>query len=342
MATSSDIIGNPTPLVDKVDTREWRLGPKDSETRRVLSCDGGGIRGVMSAVILTRMERDLQNHTQNPDYRLGDYFHVVGGTSTGSILATWVALGLKMVDCLNLYLSKEGADMFEPARWIDNWPLICTITKKFFTKYKVNNLEKTIRRYVQDTKMDSSDSRFLCDLVICAKNATTGRTVFFNSNPGSRWYDQTREICVRDLIRGSIAAPTFFPPHKVRIHDRDVELIDGGVSYNNPSFPLFLECVHDTHGHEFAAREDHLLFISVGTGYAETTVDFDEASTWGTLQWTRYLITRIMEDSSLQQVALMELIGYSPVYKNAEGEIVKGTARVQPAGEQADELSSLF
>ena len=301
------------------------------------------MRGVMSAAMLTKMEQDLQGYMGDPDYRLGHYFDVVGGTSTGSILATWVALGLEMKKCLELYMSDEGAGMFEPARFIDSIPLVGTISKNLATKYKVRNLENTILKYVGDTKMDSKDDRFLCDLVICAKNATTGRTVFFNSNPSSRWYYQTKDMNVRDLIRGSSAAPTYFPPKKVWIYDRHVELIDGGVSYNNPSFPVFLECVHKGHGHEFAAREDRLLFMSVGTGYAETIVDYAKSSTWLTLQWAPYLITRIMEDSSLQQVALMELIGYCPNVKDKNGDIIKGTARKLSANEKeaGNLLSSL-
>lgn len=237
-----EVLGNPTPLVNKGDRECWSKENIEDGKRRILSCDGGGMRGLITAVVLAKMEKDLQEH-YGEEYRLGHYFDVVGGSSTGSILATWIALGLKMQDCVDLYRSKEGAELFIPARPICNRiPFIGNLVNTILTKYKAEKLEETIQKRVKDVKMNSSSGLFLCDLIICAKNMTTRRTIFVNSHPESKWFGVTKDLLVRDLVRGSSAAPTYFPPKKLHINNKPVELVDGGVSYNNPSFPIFIEC----------------------------------------------------------------------------------------------------
>lgn len=66
---------------------------------------------------------------------------------------------------------------------------------------------------------------------------------------------------------------------------------------------------------KFAAKEDKLLFMSCGTGFTNTSVKYDNVSSFNAIQWAPYLIRRIMEDSSLQQITLMELVGRSPNVK---------------------------
>jgi patatin-like phospholipase/acyl hydrolase len=75
-----------------------RLEPKD--TRKLLAIDGGGIRGVLSLLILARIESLLITESGDPDYRLADYFDYVAGTSTGGIVAAGVAMGMSAADIL--------------------------------------------------------------------------------------------------------------------------------------------------------------------------------------------------------------------------------------------------
>src|SRR5437764_448572 len=86
-----------------------RTGP-----RKLLACDGGGIRGIISVEILARIEKELRTASGKPGLVLADYFDYVAGTSTGAIIATLVALGLSMDDIRTFYL-ESGAQMFEPA-----------------------------------------------------------------------------------------------------------------------------------------------------------------------------------------------------------------------------------
>src|ERR1700726_3969133 len=95
-------MGNPlvteTPAFDCA--RDWHLfgpGPK-----RILALDGGGVRGAITVAFLERIEALLSQHQGRP-IRLGDYFHLVGGTSTGSIIAGALALGFTAAQVKDIY-----------------------------------------------------------------------------------------------------------------------------------------------------------------------------------------------------------------------------------------------
>src|SRR6266581_6281523 len=86
-----------------------RSGP-----RKLLAIDGGGIRGVLSLMVLARIESMLIEESNRPDYRLADYFDYVAGTSTGGIIAAGIALGMSVKEILDFYLN-NGAAMFDKA-----------------------------------------------------------------------------------------------------------------------------------------------------------------------------------------------------------------------------------
>src|SRR4029453_18322043 len=87
-----------------------KIGP-----RKLLACDGGGIRGTISIEILARIERGLRKRSGNPKLVLADYFDYVAGTSTGAIIATLIALGYSADKTRDFYL-RSGAEMFHKAR----------------------------------------------------------------------------------------------------------------------------------------------------------------------------------------------------------------------------------
>ena len=71
---------------------------------KLLACDGGGIRGIISIEILARIELELRKSSGNPKLVLADYFDYVAGTSTGAIIATLIALGYSVDQLRDFYL----------------------------------------------------------------------------------------------------------------------------------------------------------------------------------------------------------------------------------------------
>src|ERR1700674_3050590 len=78
--------------------------------RKLLAIDGGGIRGVISLMVLDKIEKLLIEESKRPDYRLADYFDYVSGTSTGGIIAAGVAMGMSVAEILAFYVD-NGAKM---------------------------------------------------------------------------------------------------------------------------------------------------------------------------------------------------------------------------------------
>ena len=127
---------------DKLDN----IGP-----RKLLACDGGGIRGIISIEILSRIESELRKNSGNPKLVLADYFDYVVGTSTGAIIATLIALGYSADETRDFYV-RSGADMFHKAR----------LWERFRTKFEDDKLSNMLRDAIgEDTALGSEKLRTL-------------------------------------------------------------------------------------------------------------------------------------------------------------------------------------
>jgi patatin-like phospholipase/acyl hydrolase len=119
-----------------------------SGPRKLLACDGGGIRGIISIEVLARMESELRKSSGNPKLVLADYFDYVAGTSTGAIIATLIARGYSADEIRDFYL-RSGAAMFHKAR----------LWERFRTKLESDNLSEMLRDVIGvDATLDSTNS----------------------------------------------------------------------------------------------------------------------------------------------------------------------------------------
>jgi hypothetical protein len=231
-----------------------KIGP-----RKLLACDGGGIRGIISIEILARIEAELRKQDNNPKLLLADYFDYVAGTSTGAIIAALIALGYSIDEVRDFYL-RSGAEMFHKAR----------LWERFRTKFEDDKLAEMLRDVIgEDTTLGSDKVRTLLMMVL--RNATTDSPWPLCNNPAAKYNDPSRADCnlklpLWQLVRASTAAPTYFPPEVIHV-GRDFIFVDGGITmYNNPSFQLFLMATSEPYRLGWATGEDRMLLISVGTG----------------------------------------------------------------------------
>ncbi|MFP4219462.1 MAG: patatin-like phospholipase family protein [Phormidium sp.] len=267
--------------------------------KRILSIDGGGIRGIIAAKVLLKIEKILCR-PETPWNCLADYFDFMGGTSTGSILAAALARGMKVQDVLSLYLD-YGREIFTK-----NWFL-----QQFWSKYSSQPLEKKLKEIFGEGPLGSEDLKTL--LMIVTKNATTSHNWFFVNSPNNKFYPINRDIPLWQLIRASTAAPTFFPPQTISINNQSYDFIDGGMSmFNNPTFQLFLEATKAQYGIGWETGQDKLLLVSVGTGFSLNVIPPGRAKNYHLIDWAKYSISTLMEDANVQQNFLMSLIGNSP------------------------------
>jgi uncharacterized protein len=230
--------------------------------KKLLALDGGGIRGVVTLEILSRLESILRQEKAggSPDFRLADYFDYIAGTSTGAIIAAGLALGMSVAEISHFYHT-SAREMFSRAGYL----------QRFQFKYADEKLAAQLKDiYGASTTLGSERLRTL--LMMVMRNATTDSPWPVSNNPYAKFNDRNRSDCnlelpLWQLIRASTAAPTFFPPELVRIGNHDFLFVDGGVTtYNNPAFQLFLMATLDPYRLKWPTGTNRMLLVSIGTG----------------------------------------------------------------------------
>src|SRR5690349_5601232 len=241
---------------------------RTSGPRRILALDGGGIRGVITLGVLAALERRLRERRGDPDYRLCQFFDLIGGTSTGAIIATALARGMAVAEIADFY-EQFGSTAFRRMPVWERWHAL----------YGDGGLVTLLKRtFGADTDLHPENLR--CLLTVVTRNATTDSAWPISSNPAAVYNDRTRPDCnlripLWQLVRASTAAPVYFPPEILQWDPRDPSktfvFADGGVTpYNNPSFVLYRMATEPAYRLNWKTGEKNLLLISVGTGAAES------------------------------------------------------------------------
>ena len=302
--------------------------------KRLLSIDGGGLAGLIPAESLIEIESQL-NAITGREAPLSDRFDLIGGTSTGAILAAGLCLGLKASQLRDFYL-QYGKEIFTKAFFL----------ARFWHLYPSGPIERHLRNvFGEDTNLGSTKLR--TNLLIVTKNATLGNTWFFTNNPKGRYSANNAGLPLWQVVRASTAAPTYFPPQPISIPAdqgqlQNYEFVDGGVSsYNNPSLQVFLEATDPRYQFGWPTGVDKLLMISLGTGYSVLTVPAGQAADYNLLDWARYSVKELLADANLQQNVMMHLIGQPPKGKGPPplAEIAAARAVGAPAPDAFDAMS---
>jgi len=298
---------------------------------RLLSIDGGGLKGLIPSEALIEIETQL-DALSGRSLPLSDRFDLIGGTSTGAILAVGISLGLKAAELRDFYL-KFGKQIFTKV----------FLLERFWHSYLAGPLERHLKDvFGEDTTLGSGKLR--TNIVIVSKNVTLGTTWFFTNNPKGKYFANNRGLPLWQIVRASSAAPTYFPPRTISVPDdadqpQEYEFIDGGVSsYNNPSLQVFLEATDPKYQFGWPTGTNKLLLISLGTGFDVVTIPSGKASGYSLLDWAPYAIKELMNDANLQQNVLMHLIGQSPAGRAAAPTAEESAARATgvPTGDALD------
>ena len=182
---------------------------------RILSIDGGGIKGVFPAAFLAEIEKSLPT----PIYR---YFDLIAGTSTGGIIALGLGGGLTAAEITSFY-RKHGHKIF-PSKVISAPRRF--MGKIFSSKYSAEPLRKALEETFGVAKLGESKAR----LLIPSFNADTGDIHIYKTRHNKRFLTDYKERVV-DVALATTATPTFFPAHK---GSGGAIYIDGGLWANNP------------------------------------------------------------------------------------------------------------
>lgn len=239
--------------------------------KNILSIDGGGIRGIIPALVLVVLEEILQKKSKNPDARIAEYFDFIAGTSTGGILACILLYPseensskpkFSAKEALDLYVS-HGTDIFKTTKWrrfLSEFGLVSEL-------YSATALENVLQEYFGDTKL----SQLIKPCIITAYNIELRKNHFFRQQKAIT-HGTARDFYLRDVCRATSAAPTYFSVAEIySISGTRFPLVDGGMVAQNPSICALLEVMKAFEDTEI----NDLFMVSLGTGVAKKAYNYE-------------------------------------------------------------------
>jgi uncharacterized protein len=342
------------------DRHLFGAGPK-----RLLSLDGGGVRGALTVAFLERIEALLAAH-HSREVRLGDYFDLIGGTSTGAIIAGALALGYRTPQVKDFYM-RLAPFAFKRRKWS-----IPILQPKFDARGLRNQIENVV-----GTRLLSSPD-LVTGFCVVTKRMDTGSPWIVSNNPRAPYWEDgegyigNKSYPLVNLVRASTAAPHFFDPELLPISQirsplpdeiakplnapwptraarallegmglrKRVEIdpnayglfVDGAVTpHNNPALALFHTATLTPFGIKWSTGSDRLTIISVGTGSYRPRVSYESLGLARFTKLAFHSLLSLMTDSQMQVLAIMQWLGECPAPWEINSEI--GTlAGDAPAG----------
>ncbi|HEY5465210.1 MAG TPA: patatin-like phospholipase family protein [Hanamia sp.] len=300
-------------LLDRFDSP----GPK-----KILSLDGGGIRGALTLGYLKKLEDILKaKFPDQPNFRLSDYFDLIGGTSTGAIIAASLSIGKTVDEIIKLYMDLGGKIFGEKRNW---WNPIETM-KWLKANYNYKAMEDGLKVAFGDITLGGKELK--TGLCIVAKRADTNSIWPLINHPMGKFFDsdlgKNKDIPLWQAVRASSAAPTYFAPQMIEVmKDQKAAFIDGGLSMaNNPSLTLLMIATLKGFPFHWKMGEEDLLLVSIGTGYniyKKYAKEIDESTI---LAWATNIPDMLMQDASWQNRVILQWLSRSPTADYMDMEI---------------------
>lgn len=298
----------------------------DPGPKRILALDGGGIRGALTLGYLKQIEGLLRKRVGgDPDFRLCDYFDLIGGTSTGSIIAAGLALG-RSVDQLQTLYQSLAKTVFRRRSFLSLGLLD--------SKFPVRPLENALKKEIGPQTTLGSDA-LRTGLMVMTKRLDTGSPWPLHNNPKGRYYEgraegtgaANKDYFLWQIVRASTAAPHYFEPERVRVAASEGRavygaFVDGGVSTaGNPALQLFLLATLEGYGLQWPLGPDNLLLTSVGTGSQEMRLSTDELLEMPAAEMSLRALVSMMGDCDQLGQILLQWMGRTETPSIIDSEI---------------------
>jgi hypothetical protein len=303
------------------------------------------VRGAITVAFLERIEA-LLSQRHGKDVRLGDHFDLIGGTSTGAIIAGALALGKRTDEIKKFYL-----ELAPNAFKRQNWPI--PILR---SKFDARGLRKQIEDVVGDRALGSKD--LITGFALVTKRVDTGSAWIVSNDPRAPYWEDApdhignKHYPLVNLVRASTAAPHFFDPELLAIGGTRVLpeeiaqpldqpwlvrtivalltrvglhrgadfnpgdfglFVDGGVTpHNNPAVALLQLATLKPFGICWPMAPGQLSITSVGTGSFRPKLKYEELGFAGIPKLTLHALVSMMNDAQTHVLTLMQWLGKSP------------------------------
>ncbi|NER26523.1 MAG: patatin-like phospholipase family protein [Symploca sp. SIO1C4] len=255
-----------------------------SKPFRILSLDGGGIRGLLTAQILLELDCYIQ---ANFNQQLSQYFELIAGASAGAILASEIAVGKTTSDIIKDYICTTKKIFFPPSnplKKIDNW-LVKTLfglsSSLFRPKHSGSRLTDILKsRLGVNRKIADLDTK----LLILAYETQSHRPIIFNNWVNTDQFEASNWIYLQDIflweaVRCSSSFPGFFPAYPLQKDGKLLSVIDGSIGALNPAAVAVAAAIAMGH------KPENINLLSIGSGDPNLAISLTEAETWGMTQW---------------------------------------------------------
>jgi uncharacterized protein len=284
-----------------------------SDTKAILSIDGGGIRGIIPALVLAHIE-------ERTGAAIAELFDVIAGTSTGGILA--LGLACPAGDGRPRYAARELAEVYErEGPRIFPHEFLGVVRQLFSPRYPSRGRRAVLESRFGDARLKDA----LAEVIITGYDIQERRPVFFRkalavSEPGSR------DFSMRDVAMATSAAPTYFEPVCLRSPDgsREHVVVDGGVFANNPAMCAFVDRT------TVEGERDRALMVSLGTGSLTHPFSYRQSRGWGLIGWGPHILDVVFDGvSESVEYELGTILG--PDYHRFQIELIGVSDRMDDA-----------
>lgn len=278
---------------------------------RILSIDGGGIRGIIPAMVLAKLERILQKKTGQPDAKLAEFFDLVAGTSTGGIIACGMLIPkgkapnasdppkprYAISEIADIYLDR-GDEIFgrkklvaHIGQFVGGLANIGTLGRinaegasyLFDERYFHDELLEALHDFMGDWRL----SDLLKPTLITAYDIKRRKAHFFCQHEAK---NPDKNFFVRDVAWATAAAPTYFEVSRIKSESQKVyPFIDGGVFANNPALCAYAEA-RTFFDHKPKAKDMAILSIGTTGRPAQPPYSYDKAKDWGAVKWVKAFV----------------------------------------------------
>ena len=239
--------------------------------KKILSIDGGGMRGIIPGMFLVSLEQKLKKQSGDPDAAIVDFFDFFAGTSTGGILTCLLLCPsekdplrprFSAKEALDMYLN-YGTDIFKAGVF----KRILSGLGLTSERYSSATFEGVLERYFGDTKL----SQLIKPCIVTSYNIELRKTHFFRQQTALMRGD-IRDFYLKDVCRATSAAPTYFSVAEIySLSNTRYPLLDGGVFATNPSLSGLIEVTKAFN----QTRVDDIFIFSLGTGRSKKSYDYE-------------------------------------------------------------------
>lgn len=285
----------------------------------ILSIDGGGIRGIVPAAVLSYLEEKIQDVMGDNRIRIGNLVDFVAGTSTGSIVGSLMLLPnstkmtpkYKMSEIVQMYFDL-GDDVFKKHFWHN----LKTMWGIFGPQFPNSNIEEPLFNFFGHHKLDD----LLKPCMFSGYDITKRRVNFYTNRDENKKY---AHYYVKDVVRGSTSIPAYFKPAFFQDGVDINTIVDGGLFANNPAMSAYVEVSKTLfNNRKITKRYDphNLIILSLGTGEInQKSYKYKKVKRWGKAQWMLpsldVLLTSHSEVTNYQMEKLFEAYDFKHNYK---------------------------